>query len=91
MMAVFDVPTLSRVLTTPFEQAVYVNGELRQAGMVISCPGCHNIIRPDDLVETDEHCEPIEMGVDEHMFRQFVPGPVEVTIWHADHRARSTG
>ena len=89
MSPVFDVPTLARVLAEPAGDrglAVYVNGELRHAGMVVSCPGCHNVISPEAVVDDDWCCEPIRTFIDYHLFQHYEPGPVEVTVWHVGHK-----
>lgn len=85
MMAVFNVPTLARLLATSAEETVYINGQLRHAGMVISCPTCHNVIRPEDVIDVDWTNKLVET-FESRLQRQYIAGPIMAIIWHVGHK-----
>jgi hypothetical protein len=90
-MARFDVPTLEWYLTQPFEVAVYINGQLRHDGMVVTCPGCQQVIDRQAIVDASGPVSYPIQGDVEDGFQHYEPGPVEITIWHAGHKPDPKG
>jgi hypothetical protein len=63
--------------------AVEVNGLPYIEGAEIRCVACHLGIADDALVQHDIYREPVSLGVDDHLFQQYEPGPWRGTVSHA--------